>query len=655
MSGAAALLAKLRGIGAHDSFGRFTLDCAKAREKMRMFQLEDPHYYVLELAQAAVASGARRITVYCDADDFHIDFDGETFAREELRNLFSSLFISQKDASRERFRELALGVNCALALRPSFVQVDSGDTRLRIERTREIVTQLPQNSPGTSVWVKDRISWRMVKRFFSMLQGLPIEGKILQDRCRFCNVPFEINGTAINSNPVLEHMIVEGAFAEPDCSGLIGLPYEPPDESNISFIRLGVLLTSHKVKLPSVQSSAFVRWDRAVKNVSQSDVVKDRSYASIIRIVRTEGEKLLEGLAALYADEKDETRRAACRAHFLRYLEGHVRADAYSARVKRLKRVIASVALFTMSQGPPVSCEDLMGIARERGYVPYIVEGLTPGEVIAEGPVVIGSARDVEVLKAVFKGRVRDMWEEMQKEARRKTSIVLWKPAPVALAPHLAESRVKPAPAEPQKRPAPAPSPAEPQREHDSTPKRKPAAGKGSAVRAKVRREKEETSAMEVAEALERRAKAPDNQEHPAREDQAAPLYDAYESCATTGLPLFADPPSMPAEHRELLRALRERFIVLRGAGEMSVTDVLLAHLTVEAVSPSLPAIHDPESGTTVVNCAHEAVASIMKRWKEEPVLLAYLASSVYSAVNRAYAPVTDEMEAAFQMRLLRL
>ena len=41
--------------------GRLTMDRVKAREKMRAFQLPDPHMYVLQLVRAANAAGATRI------------------------------------------------------------------------------------------------------------------------------------------------------------------------------------------------------------------------------------------------------------------------------------------------------------------------------------------------------------------------------------------------------------------------------------------------------------------------------------------------------------------------------------------------------------------------------------------------------------------
>ena len=48
----------LQGLGAEgrrDSTGHFTMDLAKAAEKLRQFQLPDPYFYCLKWLQAAVA------------------------------------------------------------------------------------------------------------------------------------------------------------------------------------------------------------------------------------------------------------------------------------------------------------------------------------------------------------------------------------------------------------------------------------------------------------------------------------------------------------------------------------------------------------------------------------------------------------------------
>ena len=112
------LITDLRGQGVEDSLGRFTLDREKAREKMRQFQLAEPHFYVLELVQAAVCKGATRIRFDIDADDMRMRFDGRPFTLEDLEHLYSSLFARQLSAENDARRQLALGVNAAMALNP---------------------------------------------------------------------------------------------------------------------------------------------------------------------------------------------------------------------------------------------------------------------------------------------------------------------------------------------------------------------------------------------------------------------------------------------------------------------------------------------------------------------------------------------------------
>ncbi|MFP4497658.1 MAG: hypothetical protein ACLFQV_05555, partial [Vulcanimicrobiota bacterium] len=91
MSEAHSIIEELKKEAVFDSKGHFTLDKSKAREKMKKYQLIDPHYYVLELIQSAVASNADFIDVYIDADDFIMTFNGEYFSQQDLNDLYSSL------------------------------------------------------------------------------------------------------------------------------------------------------------------------------------------------------------------------------------------------------------------------------------------------------------------------------------------------------------------------------------------------------------------------------------------------------------------------------------------------------------------------------------------------------------------------------------
>ena len=237
------LIEDLRSEAEFDSVGRFTLDKKKAREKMKKYQLIDPHYYVLEIIQAAVASGAGKIDVYLDADDCIITFDGDNYTREDLDNIYSSLFVSQKDLTLERFRELAIGINSAQALNPAFISVLSGDGKDTVKMQvipgqEDSFVEPGETFTGTRIHVRERVSWKVASKFFTkyVAQQLPTEGKVIQDRCLFCPVPILVNGRQINPdyNQKVENVLCQVKFDRDSARGILGIPRAPYELSTCS-------------------------------------------------------------------------------------------------------------------------------------------------------------------------------------------------------------------------------------------------------------------------------------------------------------------------------------------------------------------------------------------------------------------------------------
>ena len=142
------MLGELRNEGRETLRGGFTLDREKAREKMSSFSLADPRSYVLELVQAAVrmqgADGRRQVPAGdqgrgmlvrggeairfdIDSDDMHLRFGGEPYTATDFDLIYASLFSGGLDRRSRARRQLALGLNAALALNPRYVRVVSGD------------------------------------------------------------------------------------------------------------------------------------------------------------------------------------------------------------------------------------------------------------------------------------------------------------------------------------------------------------------------------------------------------------------------------------------------------------------------------------------------------------------------------------------------
>ena len=146
------MLAGLSAEGALEARREFQIDSAKAREKLQKFQLEDPHFYVLELVQAAHLLGATEIRFTIDADEMEVFFDGDALTRLELEELYSAAFAKLTDRRKQAMRHLAIGFNAAQALLPSKIElqvaedVNSGSLLLvsRPGQERDEITEFPE-------------------------------------------------------------------------------------------------------------------------------------------------------------------------------------------------------------------------------------------------------------------------------------------------------------------------------------------------------------------------------------------------------------------------------------------------------------------------------------------------------------------------------
>lgn len=103
--------------------GRIRVDAARAIAKLRDYQLIDRRTWILEAIRAAVASGARRITVRGDADDVWLTWDGEPWPTEVLPVLFDELVSPEPARDSQHLRLLATAVNTALGLPTAYVDV----------------------------------------------------------------------------------------------------------------------------------------------------------------------------------------------------------------------------------------------------------------------------------------------------------------------------------------------------------------------------------------------------------------------------------------------------------------------------------------------------------------------------------------------------
>lgn len=102
--------------------GFVRVDAKRALAKLRDFQLADPHEYLTEFARGLRAHGATRLIVDWDADDVWLAWWGHPIKSDVLLSVLDSL-VSPETRSSRGLRPIARGINTALRLRPSFIDV----------------------------------------------------------------------------------------------------------------------------------------------------------------------------------------------------------------------------------------------------------------------------------------------------------------------------------------------------------------------------------------------------------------------------------------------------------------------------------------------------------------------------------------------------
>lgn len=281
-----ALIDGLRAPGQVTARGHFTLDAEKAREKMRMFQLADPHRYVLLVLQALVARGALKIGVDIDTDDLRIESDARPFAHDELVDLHNVLLGEAVPAPG--LRELALGLNAALALNPRWLRLESatpeGGTRL-IQRPGEPdrTEPVPAGEPGVRLHVKERFRPGLLARFFRVGSDVLREQVLLRTHCRHARVVIELGGQRLPLEPPAESVgrwydVVVGERV----MGRVGLSSEG-GPGRIELVRHQIWMSAHELAdeagsgVRAVLDVSDLRTD-----VSMAEVVRDDAYEALV-------------------------------------------------------------------------------------------------------------------------------------------------------------------------------------------------------------------------------------------------------------------------------------------------------------------------------------------------------------------------------------
>lgn len=281
--GLSELAAALRADGVLDSEGRFTLDRAEARAKMQKFQLADARRYVLELVQAALLRGASALEFHVDADDMILRFDGRVFTAAELDDLWGSLFAEGEGRELRGLRQLALGLNAALALLPRQITVESGAHRLLIRPDADDALAPAEPRPDTLVHVRQRPRLGLVLDFFRDLRGRIPEEIHLRERCLHAAARITLDGATLAGGTALPGAIERVPIAEPGVRGVIGWT-DDGRPAELRLIKDGVWIDSRPLAQCGRGIVAVIEADDLRRDASLAKIVDDPALARALAL-----------------------------------------------------------------------------------------------------------------------------------------------------------------------------------------------------------------------------------------------------------------------------------------------------------------------------------------------------------------------------------
>jgi hypothetical protein len=387
--------------------------------------------------QAAVASEATYINVYIDPDDCIISFDGKLYLKQELDNIYSSLFVSQKDVSLERFRELAIGINSAQALNPKFIKVISGDgqnvTQLLLKPPNfEQIVEPEEILNGTKIHVKDRVSWRVASKFFKNITSqLPTEGQVIKDRCMYCSIPITINNEA-----VLRHTTMSSAdvlcsinIEKDGVKGILGIPIAPYELSHLQFVKWGVLITTRHLRLSFIPVVGVIEANQLIKNVSQSDIVENDTFKSVLETIKSCLDDLIIELVNQYPKFEPSTefaKKLRARDILLDVIESRFRVNAFNEESPAIIKKLTEVELFETTDKRFITLETLIEQFKKIGYLPFSRKYFKEPHPDNLEVLFLSDEKQVNFFDKIFAYRIKNVEQDFYQVFVRQKNMTEW-------------------------------------------------------------------------------------------------------------------------------------------------------------------------------------------------------------------------------------
>jgi hypothetical protein len=307
------VISRSRQPGGFKERKRFTVARQRAIRKMREFALADPHFYVLELIQAAVANKATHVDLRCEKKSFGMSYIGGGFTQQELSQLFDFLFASKEDFAHGDIRQLALGINALMIMEPSRIVIESGDgtmggtTRIEINSSENTVdVGTPEKAlRGTFVRAEDlsRSKLRGKSTLMTTDYG-PAECMAIENRCLAAPVPILVNDHPVFGYSSVRTPSIFGyrnvvTFDEGDLYGTIGIAQQAHNQM-FKLLTWGAWIQSLEHDLISgdqfgANLGGVVAYDRLNKTADHSGIVKDERLAEMWARLKPYAYKSLRG------------------------------------------------------------------------------------------------------------------------------------------------------------------------------------------------------------------------------------------------------------------------------------------------------------------------------------------------------------------------
>ncbi len=407
------LIDRLMAGGQQVAEGEFTLDKEMARQKMRHFQLTDPHAYVLELVQAAVLRGASQIRFRIDTDDMHMSFDGPPFQADELSRAEAAMLESQGDPS---LRQLGLGLSACMALKPKFARVDSGGHRLELRPGKSDQLGPGPSGQNTRIHVRDRAGLRLGE-FFSNLLGRSREADLLGKHCAFARIPIKVNGRQI-SGPLKDYYQFGGILIQGE--GFQGAGgFRKFESARLGFLRAGVLVEWTDLPDRVLPFQAVLECEELVENVSQTGVVRDATFERLVAAARA-------------ARPEAVARLCVQPLLFVKNWDWHTQLRlellTFATPEEVVPTALAELALWPTATGScqDVSLRQIMAVVTEKGEVASARER-NPGLELEGMPLVLfDDGANFEGLRKLLSHRVRNVTRRLNNRKRRELNRALW-------------------------------------------------------------------------------------------------------------------------------------------------------------------------------------------------------------------------------------